>query len=170
MARFPIPTRATPAFIGGVTAGITLAAFEMLTGAAQSGAAGFWMPLRMTSAIVLGPLALQSSYPIALAAVTGLLIHMLLSITFAFNFLAIVQPEPTDLWRRGIPVAATVFGLGLWIVNFYVLAPVLGWYWFPDQSDPLVQFFAHTFFYGSVLGVYLSRHRVMTGMPRYGID
>jgi hypothetical protein len=153
------------AFTGGLIAGITFAAFEMLTGAAQSGADGFWMPLRMISAVILGPRALQSSYPLAIAVITGVLIHMVLSIAFAFNFIAIAQPQPTDNWKRGLPIASTAFGLGLWIVNVYVIAPILDWYWFPDQSNPLIQGLAHTFFYGSVLGMYLRRHLLTAEIP-----
>ncbi len=53
-------------------------------------------------------------------------------------------------------IATAVLGLGLWIVNFYVIANLAGWVWFPDKSNPVVQFFAHTVFFGSVLGLYLN--------------
>jgi hypothetical protein len=52
---------------------------------------------------------------------------------------------------------ASAAGFALWIVNFYVIAPIAGWNWFPDGTDPLVQFVAHTFFFGSALGIYLDR-------------
>ncbi|MDQ3937167.1 MAG: hypothetical protein M3253_00635, partial [Chloroflexota bacterium] len=61
---------------------------------------------------------------------------------------------------------ASIAGFALWIVNFYVIAPLAGWQWFPNETDPLVQFVAHTFFYGSVLGLYLDwtvRARQHTG-------
>ncbi len=49
---------------------------------------------------------------------------------------------------------ATVFGFALWIVNFYVVAPIL-FPWF-GMANPVVQFFAHTFFFGTVLGLVLA--------------
>ncbi len=41
----------------------------------------------------------------------------------------------------------------LWLVNFYVVAPVL-FPWFL-MANPVVQFLAHTFFFGTVLGLSL---------------
>lgn len=49
---------------------------------------------------------------------------------------------------------ATVFGFALWIVNFYVIAPV-AFPWF-TQSPPVLQFVAHTFFFGTALGLLLA--------------
>jgi hypothetical protein len=43
----------------------------------------------------------------------------------------------------------------LWIVNFYVIAPI-AFPWFL-QANPLLQFIGHTFFFGSVLGYYVWR-------------
>lgn len=46
--------------------------------------------------------------------------------------------------------AGAVFGLLLWVVNFYLISP-LAFPWFA-MASPLVQFLAHTFFFGAVLG------------------
>jgi hypothetical protein len=53
-------------------------------------------------------------------------------------------------------VWTSLAGFGLWLVNFYVIAPIGGWTWFPEGTNAVVQFVAHTFFYGTVLGVYLN--------------
>jgi hypothetical protein len=45
----------------------------------------------------------------------------------------------------------------LWIVNFYVIAPVFGWTWFADDTIASAQFLAHTLGYGCVLGLVLTR-------------
>jgi hypothetical protein len=34
---------------------------------------------------------------------------------------------------------------------------VFGWTWFPENTNAVVQFVAHTFFYGTVLGFVLNR-------------
>lgn len=45
-------------------------------------------------------------------------------------------------------LAATVFGFVLWIVNFYLITAIaFDWFKTPNQT---VQFFAHTFFFGSM--------------------
>jgi hypothetical protein len=45
-------------------------------------------------------------------------------------------------------------------VNFYIVA---AWTWFPERSDPVVQFLAHAFFFGCLLGWMLGRTRTMIG-------
>jgi hypothetical protein len=74
-----------------------------------------------------------------------------------------VPPQPGEvIGRHGVRQATTLLvwasaaGLGLWLVNFYVIAPIGGWTWFPEDTIPLRQFIAHTFFYGAVLGLYLN--------------
>jgi len=49
--------------------------------------------------------------------------------------------------------SAALYGLALWLVNFYVVAPV-AFEWFQD-ADTLVQFVAHTFLFGTLLGALL---------------
>ncbi len=145
--------------IGGVLAGIIFALFEMGVAAAKMGALdAAWMPLRMIGATVLGEDALMPGYSLAKAATTGLLVHMMLSALFgvAFALLLVVLPalQRSAPWLVG---AATAYGLLLWLVNFYVVAPVAGWDWFPDGADQFWQgFVAHTFVFGTLLGVYLT--------------
>jgi hypothetical protein len=148
----------TQGVIGGIIAGIVFAMFEMVMAALLMGSAAFFMPLRMIGAIVLGQPALDPGYPLLNAAIVGMIVHMVLSIIFGAIFAAITATVPA-LRQSGMVllVVASVFGLALWIINFYVLASLFGWNWFPTQTNPIVQFIAHTFFYGTVLGLYLSR-------------
>jgi hypothetical protein len=150
--------------VGGLVAGITFAAFEMIISALLSGAQGFWMPLRMIAAILLGSRALEPSYPLASAVPVGLLIHIMLSVGFALMFFAVVQPRSTIWSSSGLLVSSSIFGCILWIVNFYVIALALDLTWFPDSTNPLVQFLAHTFFYGCVLGVALNRSAIIADL------
>ncbi|MGE3912563.1 MAG: hypothetical protein AB7K36_24595 [Chloroflexota bacterium] len=148
----------TQGIIGGVVAGIIFAMFEMITAALLMGAPAFWMPLRMIGAIVLGPDALEASYPLVTAGLTGVVVHMVLSMMFGAAFGLLVANVPSLARSTGaIVIGATAFGFLLWVVNFYVLAPIFGWDWFPTQTNPIQQFVAHTFFFGSVLGFYLAR-------------
>jgi hypothetical protein len=52
---------------------------------------------------------------------------------------------------------SSVAGFGLWILNFFILAGIFGWNWFPDSQNVAVQFIAHTFMFGTVLGLILDR-------------
>ncbi len=54
----------------------------------------------------------------------------------------------------------SLFGLVLWLVNFYVIA-AMAFPWFLE-ANPIVQFIAHTFFFGTVLGYSLWKARENT--------
>ncbi len=144
----------------GLMAGLVFAAFQMLVAGSQLGTEGLFMPLRRIGAIVMGHQALQPTYSLRYAAVGGILLHLLLSIAFAVLFIAVFQPIPTVRSGRQFLLAGCGYGVLLWIINFYVIAPVLGWTWFADRTNPAVQFIAHTFFYGCTLSYLLWRDAV----------
>jgi len=136
--------------IAGVVAGIVFAMFEMIMAAIMGD--GFFMPLRMIGAIVLGEDALMSSYSLVGAAVVGLVVHMLLSAVYGAMFGALVGLVPALAENRTmLIVAATLYGFALWLINFYVVAP-MAFEWF-GMADSTVQFAAHTFFFGTALGL-----------------
>lgn len=136
--------------IAGVVAGIVFAMFEMVMASIMGD--GFFMPLRMIGAIVLGEGALEATYSLSTAATAGLLVHMMLSAIYGAVFGAVVGYVPALRGRGALLVgAATLFGFALWIVNFYVIAPI-AFEWF-EMADPMVQFVAHTFFFGSASGL-----------------
>lgn len=143
--------------IGGVIAGLVFAMFEMVMAAILNGAGAFFMPLRMIGAMLLGQQALQPDYSLVAAALAGVGVHMTLSMMFGLGVAAAARYVPALAASTTALLAWTsLAGLGLWIVNFYIIAPIAGWNWFPDNTNPAVQFVAHTFFYGTVLGVYLN--------------
>lgn len=152
--------------IGGLLAGVVFALFEMIAAAVMMGMPAFFMPLRMIGAIALGPVALDPSYSLVAAGFAGLVVHMALSIFYGVIFGASVAAGRNTALNTtgGLLAAASVYGLLLWLVNFYVIAPAL-FPWFLESS-PLIQFIAHTFLYGTVLGIYLDRasapHRLTT--------
>ena len=142
----------------GVTGGILFAAFEMLAAAALMGMQSVFMPLRMIGAMALGAEALDAGYWLVTAAIAGLIVHMILSVVFAAVFAWIASPAATDSM---LALGGIVFGTVLWLVNFYLIAPLAGWSWFPEQTNAFVQFIAHAFFYGCPVGWYLGRSRML---------
>ena len=144
----------------GLMAGLGFVAFEMLAAGSQLGMERLFMPLRMIGAIVLGAQALQPSYSLLAAATTGMVVHLILSVAFAVLFVALFQPTPTVRSSRQLLLAGCLYGVLLWVINFYVIAPVLGWTWFAERTNPAVQFIAHTFFYGCTLSYLLLRDAV----------
>jgi len=146
----PLRVLAVTGAIWGILAGVVFAMFEMIMAALLGD--GFFMPLRMIGAMVLGRDALMSSYSLAGAAMVGLIVHMMLSAMFGVTFGVVIGAIPALRSSRAmLVVAATVFGFVLWIVNFYLIT-TFAFDWF-TMSNQTVQFFAHTFFFGSMLGI-----------------
>ncbi len=144
--------------LGGLIAGIVFAMFEMIMAAIMNGGDAFFMPLRMIGAMVLGQEALMPTYDLATAAIVGLVAHMMLSIIFGIVFAVVVALVPALAQSTGALIISTsAYGFLIWLVNFYIIARIAGWNWFPDETNVAVQFVAHTFFFGTVLGWVLER-------------
>jgi hypothetical protein len=106
----------------------------------------------MIGAIGLGQAALEPSTSLAVAAPAGLVIHMILSAIYGAAFgLLVARVGPIRSSRFVLAIAGTLLGLALWVFNFYVVAPI-AFPWF-GMANPVVQFVAHAFFFGTVLGV-----------------
>jgi pimeloyl-ACP methyl ester carboxylesterase len=104
-----------------------------------------------------GARALQPSTPLMAAAPVGMMLHVVLSIIYGLIFAGLVAAVPALRSTAAVIVGASLFGLLLWLINFYVIAPPAGWAWFPTQANPVQQFISHVFAFGTVLGVYLDR-------------
>ncbi|CAN5838916.1 hypothetical protein BH23ACT11_BH23ACT11_13000 [soil metagenome] len=142
--------------VAGLISGIVFLVFEMLAAGILTASA--FGPPRMMGATVLGEGALPPQPTLGLAAVlpVALLVHFALSGAFGVVFGAAAGILQFLRSSRAILIAAaTVFGLGLWIVNFYVMAPILGWNWFA-MANPVVQFVAHTFVFGLPVGLLIA--------------
>jgi hypothetical protein len=144
--------------LGGAIAGMVFAMFEMLASVVLNGPDAFFMPLRMIAGIALGPSALDASTSLVLAGAVGLMIHMALSMMYGVVVALIAQAVPALSGSTGALVGfASAMGFALWILNFFLLARVFGWSWFPDGQNVAVQVIAHTVMFGTVLGALLDR-------------
>jgi hypothetical protein len=141
----------------GLTAGLIFAGFAMVTSGISSGTGAATDPLRMVAAIVLGPTAVIR-HPFALASTVGLCLHLLLSTAFARLFAVTVTGFATATEGELMTTTATTaiagifFGAALWLMNFYIVAPLAGWTWFPANVHHVVAFVGHAFFFGLPLG------------------
>ena len=144
--------------VGGIVGGIVFAMFEMIMAVVLNGSAAFFMPLRMIGAIALGKTALDPTSSLLTSGGAGLAVHMALSMMYGVVVAGVLALVPSfSRSSAAVLVVASLAGFGLWIMNFFVLAGVFGWTWFPDSQNVAVQFVAHTFMYGSVLGLVLDR-------------
>lgn len=154
VARSEVPWALGVGVVGGIAAGIVFAMFEMVASAAVMGMNAFFMPLRMIGAILLGPGALDPSYSIWTAGAAGVMVHMTLSVMYGVLFAVILGGLRSATWDI---VLGGAYGLALWIINFYVIAP-RAFPWFLE-ANPVVQFLGHTIFFGAVLGWFVWRSR-----------
>ena len=134
---------------GGVMAGLVFAIFEVIAAIVFGGPSQAFLPLRMIGAMVLGPHALDPTYSLVAAASVGLLLHLILSMVFAAIFAALI---PGTFATRTEVELGMAFGLLLWVFNFHLIGPALGWVWFAQQTIPLVQLTAHAVAFGATLG------------------
>ena len=145
----------TAGLVAGLLAGIAFIVFELVLAAVLT--PSVFGPLRLISAIVLGKEALPPPPVASLGTVipVGLILHFVLSALWGVIFGAAAGLIGALSNSRGaLIVTASVFGLALWLVNFYVIAPIV-FPWF-GMTNPVVQFFAHTFFFGTALGLILA--------------
>jgi hypothetical protein len=145
--------------IGGIVAGIVFAMFEMIASAVMMGGEAFFMPLRMIGAIILGEQALEPTYSLWAAGAAGVIVHIVLAVIYGAVFTLILGGLRSVFWEI---VLGGLYGFALWLINFYVIAPAL-FPWFLD-ADPVIQFLAHTVFFGMMLGLYVwwARSRALT--------
>jgi len=135
--------------LAGVGAGTTFALFMMVMDAVLGN--GFLDWLRQSAAIALGSSVVLSARSQPSVLIVGFIVHVSLAALYGTIF-AVAARYITFL-RRDLIIATTVFGLGIWIMNFYVFSPWL-FPWFDDSPD-ILQFISHTVFYGMPLGAIL---------------
>jgi len=149
--------------LAGITAGLSLAAFEVLATAALTGTGTAGQPLREIAALILGPGALDPGYSAALAGTVGLAVDLSMAVLFAIIFAAIVSPVHDATHGEllngapGLILVGVIFGTVLWLVNFYVIGRVAGWTWLTSRMNHDVAFLGHAFFFGGTLGWLLAR-------------
>lgn len=156
MTRLEIRFPAADVISAGALAGAVMAAFLMVASALFVDVNSVFYPFRMVAGALLGRAALEPGFPVPVAALTGFVLHMSLSVLFAFLFTTFVNP----LWKTmQLTGAGIFFGAALWLINVQVVAAIMGWTWFVEQDGALISFVAHVFVYGCMLGWSLSAAR-----------
>lgn len=141
--------------IGGIVAAIGMMMAEMILAAAMGMDA--FMPPRMIGGIVLGKSAMDPGTPLMMAALAGILVHMILSMVYGVIFAWLTVNIHALQTTTTVIVGGLIYGLVLWVVNFYVIAPPAGWVWFPTMANPVQQIISHAIGFGLVLGIYFER-------------
>jgi hypothetical protein len=140
----PLDWRA--AIWAGLAAGVVFMMLEMIL-VQLFEPMSMWAPPRMIAAMVMGQGALPPPDTFSAGIVmVAMLIHFPLSVVYAFILAWVVSR-----WELGLIaaiIAGTVFGLLLYIVNFYGFTALFPWF---ADARGWIAIFAHAMF-GLVLG------------------
>lgn len=125
----------------GVIAGAVFMVLEMaLVGTIGGGSP--WAPPRMIAAMALGESVLPPPASFALGVmIVAMMIHLVLSV-----ILAAVLGWAISHWHLGLGVALAVglvFGLLVYVVNFYVMTAAFPWF---AMARNAISIFAHAMF------------------------
>jgi hypothetical protein len=151
MSQYPLGKAA----VAGLLAGLIFVAMEMVLVATVGGSP--WGPPRMMGAIVLGPHVLPppATFDAGIFAV-GMLVHFALSavlgVIFAF---AVGRLSLSTVALVGL---GALFGLAVYLVNFYGFTAVFPWF---EMARNWITIVSHLVF-GAVLAWWLSRHAPAT--------
>src|ERR1051325_1452440 len=118
--------------VGGLLGGVALLIGETALAVIAFGRGALVLPVRMAAGILLGPGAVDPASPAAPVVIGGLLVHVTLAAMFGVLFASIMERGPRRRATSLMLLAALVYGAGLFAVNFYVIAPLFGWDWFPQ--------------------------------------
>jgi hypothetical protein len=139
--------------VGGLVAGALLALASMLVSAAFGDSMA--RPWALFASILLGQGAITAPFTLG-TFIVGFVVHFVLSALFGLIWGAIAKSVSRgirDEWgAHGI--AATIYGLLLWLVNFQVIARVV-YPWFLGTNQ-LAQILLHALAFGLPLGLYLT--------------
>jgi hypothetical protein len=110
------------------------------------------MPLRMAASVFLGPEAI-TAVSLGTAAVVGLLVHFAVSAFYGLIYgLIQTRSSGAERTRYGTQAwAGFVFGLGVWLVNFQILARLF-YPWFL-ATPQFAQALLHAVFFGMPLAL-----------------
>ncbi|MHB1133735.1 MAG: DUF6789 family protein [Chloroflexota bacterium] len=138
--------------IGGILGGVAFALAQVV--AAVLAGQPSWQPLQLIASILMGDRVLMESDFTGQVLLAALLVHMVLSVTYGIILMLLAVAGFAVLAPgKSMALVGMVFGLILWFINFYVIAPA-AFPWF-DRASTVVQLICHVVFYGGVLGAYI---------------
>jgi len=138
----------------GLIAGLIAGVVELivLAGLAVGQGVSVWVPVRMTAAIVLGPAALTPADTFdARATVIAFILHFGLSLAYGVVIVALIR----RLERMPALAVGVAFGIAVWLVNYFVLAPSF-FPWLIASRGAVQTPFVHAIFGVAAVGVYMA--------------
>ena len=143
----------------GLISGLAFSAAESLVAVLQGSA---WdAPVRMVAAVALGRSVLESDHSLAAVLAWGVGLHLFYTIVTGILLSALIaRVGRLRTSSRATLAGALLYALALWLSGFYLVAPLLGWDWFPERTRFLPQLALQVGVWGGSLGAYFARRGV----------
>jgi hypothetical protein len=126
-----------------------------------------WAPTQMIAAIVLGSDVVQSPATFHLGVVvTALAVHFVLAVMFAAILSVIMAPFSLDSSAGVASLVGAVFGLGVYLINFYGMTIAFPWF---AEGRGWLTLIAHIIFGVVAADMYMALER-RPDMPLLGSD
>ena len=146
-----VPTAYVKAgLVGGVVAGVLLLALEVVLNSTTDVLA----PFRMLASVFLAEAAMSESAPVGTVVLVGLLDNALVSGFWGLVFGLALACRRNGWTSGGVVTLGILFGAAVWLLDFYLFAPLF-WPWI-HQLSSVSLFIGHAFFFGLPLGVWVS--------------
>jgi hypothetical protein len=140
---------------GGILAGSCFAVAQALLSAVQG--RPILEPLHLTASLISNPMGIDPGW--ISSAAMGLFVHFVISALYGILFLLLHwELKRHDETAERLMLDGAFFGFAIWIIHFFWIAPRA----YPQfQTLDLVWngLVAHAFFFGGVLGLYVSSLR-----------
>lgn len=115
------------AALSGFVAGAVLMVLELLWATAVSGVDP-WNTPHMVAALIMGPGVLQSGGFSLSVAIAALVTHYVLGIAFGMVLAGIIAPFHLDSSAGMVFLSGAIFGLVLYLFNFYGMERIFPWF------------------------------------------
>jgi hypothetical protein len=138
------------AAVAGVVAGIVMAMAAMVIAAIAGH--GFWAPPRAITGTVFGAEYAGSGFAVG-SVVVGMMLHMMLSAAFGVVYALLVGLATRTLATGPQVVAGMAWGLVLWAVNTFLIAPQLAGGELLTEAMPAWTWLVVHLLFGAMLGL-----------------
>ncbi|AKU20390.1 hypothetical protein MJ904_24770 [Massilia sp. MB5] len=114
------------ASIAGFGAGGVMMLVELLWSSLSGG--NPWVTTRMVAAMAMGWEVLQTSGYALDVVIVALVVHYVLGVVFAMMLAALIAPFQLDSSTGMVLLAGAVFGVVLYVLNFYGMSGAFSWF------------------------------------------
>lgn len=141
--------------LAGLTYSLAAAAAGVMMGQMWDGS------VRMVAATVLGASALTTADNFPAIFLWGMGLHLAFTMATGILLAWLIGSVPMLRTNGGAAfVASLIYAALMWLSSFYIIAPLFGWTWFPEQTKFLPSLLLQVGVWGGIMAIYFAQRRV----------